>query len=193
MPKRKSELHLRTTAKSRKDSEQWNNMSRTQKTARIKQMLIRKADARVEQRHPKRIIYLPLRDKASSGVSSSSVCDSDLEDSDVFPTPFLPPSSQTDQPSSPSHREDELDPPTLSCARVCARENPGCGRPQNRGRGRQRGSGRGGVAGRGGGNAAGGDAGGDGDNDAGKNNWQQGGIGAMGPSRRGRPPGRRRG
>ena len=48
MPKRKSELHLRTTAKSRKDREEWNNMSQVQKTARIKQMLKRKADAQVE-------------------------------------------------------------------------------------------------------------------------------------------------
>ena len=50
-------------------------MSRVQKRARIKQMLKRKSDARVEQRHPKRIVYRPFQDKANSGVSSSGMCD----------------------------------------------------------------------------------------------------------------------
>ena len=53
MPKRKLVLHLQTTTKSKKVREEWNNMSRVQKRARIKQMLKRKSDARVEQRHPK--------------------------------------------------------------------------------------------------------------------------------------------
>ena len=35
-------------------------------------MLKRKADARVAQRHPKWIVYLPLQDKVNSCVSSSS-------------------------------------------------------------------------------------------------------------------------
>ena len=106
-------------------------MSQVQKTARIKQMLKRKADAQVEQRHQKQIIYLPLQAEANSGVSSSSICDNDLQDSEDFPTPFLPPSSHTDEASSPLHREDEFELPTSSGARVCARENPGCGHPQH--------------------------------------------------------------
>ena len=75
MPKRKLVLHLQTTTKSKKVREEWNTMSRVQKRARIKQMLKRKSDARVEQRHPKRIVYRPLQDKADSGVSSSGMCD----------------------------------------------------------------------------------------------------------------------
>ena len=38
--------------------------------------------------------------------------DNDLEELQVFPTPFLPPSSQTDQPSSPLRTEDEFELPT---------------------------------------------------------------------------------
>ena len=165
-------------------------MSTDQKRARIKQMLKRKADARVEQRHPKIIFRLPLQDRTNTAVSMS---DNDLEELQAFPTPFFPPSSQTDQPSSPLCREDEFELPTSSCARVCARENPGRGRPQHRGRGRPRGRGAGGIAGRGGANAAGGDGGGDGNNDVGNNNGQQRGRGARGPRRPRRPPGRRRG
>ena len=157
-------------------------MSRDQKRARTKQMLKRKADARVEERHPKIIFRLPLQDKTNTGVVSS-MSDNDLEELQTFPTPFPPRSSQTDQPSSPLRREDEFELPPSSCARVCARENPGRGRPQHRGRGRPRGRGRGGIAGRAGGNATGGDGDGDGDNDGASNNGQQRGRGVRGPNR----------
>ena len=183
MTKRKSELNLQSSSENRKKREEWVNLSRDQKRARIKQILKRKADAREEQRQPKRIFCLPLQDKTNTVMSAN-----DLEELQAFPTPFRPLSSQIDQPSSLSRREDEFELPTSSCARVCARENPGRGRPQHRGRGRPRGRGRGGMAGRGGANAAGGDGGGDGNNDVG-NNGQQRGRGARGPRR----PGRRRG
>lgn len=89
-------------------------------------MLKRKADTRVELRHPKRIVYLSLKDKENSGFSNSSTGD-DVQDSEAFPTSFLPPSSQRDQPSSPLHKEDKFELPVTSCARACGRENPGCG------------------------------------------------------------------
>ena len=114
MPKRKSVLHLQTTMKSKKVREEWNNMTWVKKRACIKQMLKRKADARAEERHPKRTIYhLPLQDEANNGVSRSSSCD-DSQDSEDFPTPFLPPSSHTGHASSPLHREDEFERPTSS-------------------------------------------------------------------------------
>ena len=150
MPKRKSELHLRSTTKNRKVREEWDNMSRNQKRARIKQMLKRSAHVREEQKYPKRFIYLLLQDKVNI-VNSSSTGD-DVEDSEVFATPFLPPSSHTYQISSPLDREDEFELPTSSRARVCVRENPGRGRPRHRGKGRTRGRGRDDVAGRGGAN-----------------------------------------
>ena len=148
MPKRKSELHLRSTTKNRKVREEWDNMSRDQKRVRIKQMLKRSAHVREEQKYPKRFIYLLLQDKVNI-VNSSSTGD-DVEDSEVFATPFLPPSSHTYQILSPLDREDEFELPTSSRARVCVRENPGRGRPRHRGKGRTRGRGRGDVAGRGG-------------------------------------------
>ena len=157
-------------------------MSRDQKRASIKQMLKRKVDSQVEQRHPKIIFRLPLQDKTNTGVVSS-MSDNDLEELQAFPTPFLPRTSQTDQPSSPLRREDEFELPPSSCARVCARENPGRGRPQHRGRGRPRGRCGGGIAGRRDGNAAGGDGDGDGDNDGANNNGQQRGRGVRGPNR----------
>ena len=189
-PKRKSELHLRSTTKNIKNREEWDNMSRDQKRASIKQMLKRKVDSRVEQRHPKIIFRLPLQDKTNTGVVSS-MSDNDLEKLQAFPTPLFPRSSQTDQPSPPLRREDEFELQMSSSARACARENPGRGRLQHRGRGMSRGRGRGGITGRGGGNAAGGDGDGDGDNDGANNNGQQRGRGARGPDRRGRSPGRR--
>ena len=102
-------------------------------------MLEKRDDTWVEQRHPKRIVYLPLQDKANCRITNSSTGD-DVEHSEVFATPFLPPyshtdqsSSNTDQLSSSLHREDEFELPTSFCAHVCARENPGRGRPQHRG------------------------------------------------------------
>ena len=189
MPKRKSELHLQTTTKSRKERGMGQHVLGSKESSR-QQMLKKKAYVRVQQRHPKKTVYLPLQDKANSGVTSS-MRDNDLEDSEVFPSPFLPSSSRIQQTLLSLHREDEFELPTSSSARVCARENPGCGRPQHRGRRRPRGHGRGGMVGRGGANAAGGDGGGDGDNDAGNNNGQQRGAGARGPGRQSRPSGRR--
>ena len=113
-------------------------------------MLKRSAHVREEQKYPKRFIYLLLQDKVNI-VNSSSTGD-DVEDSEVFATPFLPPSSHTYQISSPLDREDEFELPMSSRARVCVRENPGRGRPRHRGKGRTRGRGRGDVAGRGGAN-----------------------------------------
>ena len=78
-------------------------------------MLKRKADARVEQRHPKIIFGFPLQDKTNTALS---MFDNDLEEIRAFPTPFLSPSSQTDQPSSPLCREDEFELQASSCARV---------------------------------------------------------------------------
>ena len=137
-------------------------------------MLEKRDDTWVEQRHPKRIVHLPLQDKGNSHITNSSTGDDVEQHSEVFATPFLPPSSHTDQSSSntdqlssPLHREDEFELPTSFCAHVCARENPDRGRPQHRGRGRPKGRSGGGIASRGGGNAAGGDGRGDGDNDAG--------------------------
>lgn len=150
MPKRKSELHLRSTTKNRKVREEWDNMSRNQKRARIKQMLKRSAHFREELKYPKRFIYLLFQDKVN--ILNSSSTGDDVENSEVFATPFLPPSSHTYQTSSPLDREDEFELPTSSRARICVRENPGRDRPRHRGKGRTRGRGRGDVAGRGGAN-----------------------------------------
>lgn len=148
MPNRKPELHLRSTTKNRKVREEWDSMSRDQKRARIKQMLKRSAHFREELKYPKRFIYLLFQDKVN--ILNSSSTGDDVENSEVFATPFLPPSSHTYQTSSPLDREDEFELPTSSRARICVRENPGRDRPRHRGKERTRGRGRGDMAGRGG-------------------------------------------